>query len=84
MIRSDEFPDNIFGMERALGGSSVILSTLNMLSSPALDANGTFTIVRVERLVVDEASQIKIFEFMVRDLSVCRSMWYLSVSTVSF
>lgn len=64
-MRSDELPDNEVGMERALGNSYIILSTLSMLSNPALEANGTFGLAPVERLVIDEASQIRIFEFLV-------------------
>lgn len=37
-----------------------------MLSNPALDEIGVFDLLPVERLVVDEASQIDTFEFMVR------------------
>lgn len=64
LMRSDELPDNVMGMGRALGDSCIVLSTLSMLSNPALEANGTFDLVPVERLVIDEASQIKIFEFI--------------------
>ena len=42
-----------------------------MLSNPALHLVGMFSIVPVERLVVDEASQIKVEDFMVR------IPWYL-------
>ena len=65
LMRSDELPNNVKGMGRALGDSCIVLSTLSMLSNPALEANGTFDLVPVERLVIDEASQIKIFEFLV-------------------
>lgn len=54
-------------MERELGGSHIILSTLSMISNPSLHDNGTFDIIPVERLIIDEASQINIFEFMVSD-----------------
>ena len=49
-----------------LEGSPIILSTLGMLSNPALHSVGLFLTVPVERLVIDEASQIKMEEFMVR------------------
>ena len=39
---------------------------LNMLSDPTLDEIGAFDLLLIERLVVDEASQIDTFEFMVR------------------
>jgi len=54
-------------MERLVGNSYVILSTLSMISNPALDDNGTFKVVPMERLIIDEASQINTFEFMVCD-----------------
>ena len=49
-----------------LEGSPIILSTLGMLSNPALHSVGLFLTVPVERLVIDEASQIKMEDFMVR------------------
>ncbi|KAG6862110.1 hypothetical protein C0995_005922 [Termitomyces sp. Mi166 len=52
------------GLSRLLGGSCIILSTLGMLSNPTLDQIGMFGVVPVERLVVDEASQIKIEDFL--------------------
>jgi len=65
--RSDELPTDKVAMERELGGSHIILSTLSMISNPSLHDNGTFDIVPIERLIIDEASQINIFEFMVSD-----------------
>ncbi|KAF9478008.1 hypothetical protein BDN70DRAFT_809730, partial [Pholiota conissans] len=65
VIRSDELPNNITGMDRIIGNSNIVLCTLSMLSNPALLKNGTFTILPVERLIIDEASQINIYEFMV-------------------
>ncbi|GLB44387.1 putative nuclear-transcribed mRNA catabolic process, nonsense-mediated decay [Lyophyllum shimeji] len=50
--------------ERLLGGSCIMLSTLSMLSNPTMDKVGVFRVVPLERLVVDEASQIKIEDFM--------------------
>ncbi|KIM34855.1 hypothetical protein M413DRAFT_434968 [Hebeloma cylindrosporum] len=61
--RSDELPADKVAMERELEGSRIILSTLSMISNPSLYDNGTFDIIPVERLVIDEASQINIFEF---------------------
>lgn len=55
-------------MSRIIGSSRVMLSTLSLLSNPALDDNGTFKIVPVDRLIVDEASQINVFEYMVSSL----------------
>lgn len=68
LIRTDELPDNVLGMSRLIGSSTVILSTLGLLSNAALETNGLFRVVSVERLVIDEASQINVFEYMVRQV----------------
>ena len=73
LIRSDDLFSDPVATERKLGGSRTILSTISMLSNPALDDNGVYRIVPVERLVVDEASQIDSFELMVSSCFVCRS-----------
>jgi len=44
---------------------TVVLCTLGMLSNPKLAGCGLFDIIPVKSLVIDEASQIDIFEFMV-------------------
>ena len=50
-----------------MGDACVILSTVSMLSNPKLHQLRMFTdVMPVERLVIDEASQINVFEFMVR------------------
>ncbi|KAJ4477546.1 P-loop containing nucleoside triphosphate hydrolase protein [Lentinula aciculospora] len=64
LIRMDQLPDNIVGMSCLIGSSTVILSTLGLLSNPAVERYGLFDIVPFERLVVDEASQINVFEYM--------------------
>ena len=52
-------------MERLILDSNVILCTLSMMLNPKLRSNGTFSIVPPRCLVIDEASQINAFEFMV-------------------
>ncbi|OCH91054.1 P-loop containing nucleoside triphosphate hydrolase protein [Obba rivulosa] len=64
LVRSDDLGRDLVGTERLLGGSEVMLCTLSMLSNPALDTAGVYRAVPVERLVVDEASQIDTFDFM--------------------
>lgn len=66
LIRTDELPKKSADTKKVLGSSSIVLSTLSTLSNPGLMTNGLFELVPVERLVIDEASQIKIFDFMVR------------------
>ncbi|KIK52416.1 hypothetical protein GYMLUDRAFT_233465 [Collybiopsis luxurians FD-317 M1] len=64
LIRTDRLPKHQLALSRKIGSSTVILSTLTLLSNPALEQNGMFDIVPVRNLVVDEASQIDIFEYM--------------------
>lgn len=52
-------------MERCLGDSTVVLCTLSMLSNPTLDNCWMFKINPVKKLIVDEASQINVFDYMV-------------------
>ncbi|KAL1940365.1 hypothetical protein VTO73DRAFT_8937 [Trametes versicolor] len=63
-VRSDELFADAADVERMLGSSSLILCTISMLSNPAIDNCGIFDVIPVERLIVDEASQIDTFEFM--------------------
>jgi hypothetical protein len=72
IIRSDELPDDKVGMERMILDSKVILCTLSMMLNPNLQSNGTFDIVPPRCLVIDEASQINAFEFMVKPESSTR------------
>ncbi|KAJ7126876.1 P-loop containing nucleoside triphosphate hydrolase protein [Mycena epipterygia] len=62
LIRSDKFIDNIVATERLLLGSKVILCTLSMLSNPRIS---TITrLVPLQTVVVDEASQVEIGDFL--------------------
>lgn len=69
LLRPDEFPTNLGAMERVIGGSPIILCTLSMLSNPILKTRWLYELVPMERLVVDEASQIDVGEFMVSTLA---------------
>ena len=66
LIVSDEFGEG-FDPRIGIGSSKIILCTLSMLSSSALVKCNILEYVPMERLVVDEASQIDMFEFMVRE-----------------
>jgi hypothetical protein len=57
-------------------GSRIILCTLSMLSNPVLETSGLFQLVPVERLVIDEASQIDVADFMVRNIIVFSWTWW--------
>ena len=59
----DKHKDRI---QTLLENSKIILCTLSMLSNSLLDEAAVFKHIPVERLVVDEASQIDTFEFWVR------------------
>ncbi|OJT11526.1 ATP-dependent helicase upf1 [Trametes pubescens] len=63
-IRSDELFAQGTDVVRTMGTSTIVLCTVSMLSNPAIDQCGIFHLIPVERLVVDEASQIDTFEFM--------------------
>ncbi|KAJ7648216.1 P-loop containing nucleoside triphosphate hydrolase protein [Mycena polygramma] len=64
LIRTDELIGDERGILHMLNGARIILSTLSTLSNPGLDQVGIFPLVPVERLVIDEASQINAFDFM--------------------
>ena len=71
IIRSDDLPnDDKSGVAvgRLLLGSTVVLCTLSMLSNPTLHNCRAFSVVPVERLIIDEASQIDAFEFMASNM----------------
>lgn len=72
LIRSDEFPPSgdMVAMERLFGGNTVILCTLSMLSNPVVVQSGLTKLVPVQRLIIDEASQIDVFEFLVSVFAV--------------
>ena len=61
VIRSDELRD----VSKTFRDITVVLCTLSMLSNPKLADTGLFDILPVNSLVIDEASQIDVFEFMV-------------------
>ena len=62
IIRSDDFIDDVVSTERRLGDSRVILCTLSVLSHHRLPV---FTrLVPIEVVIVDEASQIEIADYI--------------------
>lgn len=64
VIRSDDFADNYIGTERLLLGSKVILCTISMLSHPRLGPSGFIRLVPIHTVVVDEASQIEVGDYL--------------------
>ncbi|SJL10795.1 uncharacterized protein ARMOST_14189 [Armillaria ostoyae] len=71
LLRVDRLPKNQKDLRRTIGRSNIILSTLSMLSNPALDQNGMLNLVPPKSLVVDEASQINVFDYMNEMKQVC-------------
>jgi hypothetical protein len=68
VIRSDELPNTPLEVSRMFGDVTVVLCTLGTLSNPKLNDCGILRVLPVESLVIDEASQIDVFEFMVISL----------------
>ena len=64
MVRTDYYFGEGFDAKHGIGNTKVILCT-SMLFNPALHDVGVYKHVPVARLIVDEASQIDTFEFMV-------------------
>ncbi|EPT05583.1 hypothetical protein FOMPIDRAFT_41042, partial [Fomitopsis schrenkii] len=64
IIRSDQFTDDIVANTRLLLGSKVILCTLSMISSPRFAAAGFTRIVPIATVIVDEASQIGLGDYI--------------------
>ncbi|KAI1784393.1 P-loop containing nucleoside triphosphate hydrolase protein [Ganoderma leucocontextum] len=63
LIQSDKLSHGLRDIKDLIK-SKIILCTLSMLSTPTMASYGVFKLVPVERLIVDEASQIDTFEFM--------------------
>ncbi|KAI0343425.1 P-loop containing nucleoside triphosphate hydrolase protein [Trametopsis cervina] len=65
-IRTDDLSQlkDVYETERFLGTTSIILCTLSTLSNPVLTKCGMFKLRPANVVVVDEASQINVFEYM--------------------
>jgi len=64
VIVSDSFSDSAVTMERRLEGSRVLLCTLSMFSHPLLMRTGITRLVPVETVLIDEASQIEVGDYL--------------------
>jgi hypothetical protein len=67
LIRSDELPPERAATGRVFDDVFVVLCTVDMLSNPVLEHAGVFDLVPVQNLVVDEASQIYVGDYMVSE-----------------
>ncbi|KAH8099964.1 P-loop containing nucleoside triphosphate hydrolase protein [Cristinia sonorae] len=64
VIVSDVFSESSVAFDRLLLGSRVILCTMSMLSHPRLMQTGLTRLVPLETILVDEASQIEIGDYL--------------------
>jgi hypothetical protein len=64
VIRSDTLGDDIVGVERKLGGARVILCTLSTMSNFFVHRSGVMRLVPVKTVIVDEASQIEVGDYV--------------------
>ena len=65
MFCSDNFDKDKQKTKEALGGARVILCTLSMMSSDRVVKSGFTEFVPVETLIVDEASQVEIGDYLI-------------------
>lgn len=68
LIRTDELPNTPREMELLFYGTRIVLCTLSTISNPSLQDKKLFRIVPMDMLVIDEASQIGVLEYLV---SIC-------------
>lgn len=64
VIPSSEFPKGLVDTERRLGGSRVILCTMSMLCNQSMLSAGFTRVVPIRTVIVDEASQIEVGEYL--------------------
>ena len=65
LIRTDQLPGDVKAVAYKLLGVKVMLCTLATLSNPSLESKRVFDFVPLTNLLVDEASQIPILNYMV-------------------
>ena len=65
VIRTDQIPDECQDVATMFRGITLVLCTLSTLSNPKLDDCGLLDLIPMRSLVIDEASQIDVFDFMV-------------------
>ena len=64
LIRGDKLPKNSRDTEIRLNGSKVILCSLSTFANPRIVTSGLTALVPVEVVIVDEASQIEIGDYL--------------------
>jgi hypothetical protein len=74
VVSSDFSTSNIINSRRLLGGAKVILCTLSMLTSARVGEAGFHRLVPVDMLVIDEASQIELGDYLSAFVQFSRSL----------
>jgi hypothetical protein len=64
VIESGDFKRTIHENERLVLGSRVMLCTMSMLSTDRLMERGFTTIIPVQTVIIDEASQIEVGDYL--------------------
>ncbi|KAL5498110.1 hypothetical protein ACEPAH_2240 [Sanghuangporus vaninii] len=64
LIRTDEFPDTPREVKLLFHETRIVLCTISTLSNPALDTIHLFRIVPMQMLIIDEASQISVLDYL--------------------
>ncbi|KAJ7475941.1 P-loop containing nucleoside triphosphate hydrolase protein, partial [Mycena latifolia] len=62
VVRSDDLTDDIIAIEERISGTRVVLCTLSMLSNPRISP--ITRIIPIQTVMVDEASQVEIGNFV--------------------
>jgi hypothetical protein len=65
VLRTDKIFEACEDVAILFRGITLVLCTLSTLSNPKLDECGLLNLIPMRSLVIDEASQIDVFEFMV-------------------
>ncbi len=83
LIRADEIDDALRTIPDSV---QIILTTVGMMSNPTLLNNNVFQKVPVDQLIIDEASQIGLFNLAVsRSITTCRdTVAHESAASVPF
>ncbi|KAL5510974.1 hypothetical protein ACEPAG_3693 [Sanghuangporus baumii] len=64
LIRTDEFPNTPREVNLLFHGTRIVLCTVSTLSNPALDTIRLFRLVPMQMLIIDEASQISVLDYL--------------------
>jgi hypothetical protein len=74
VVISGNFPTNSMDTDRLLGNTKVILCTLSMLTNARVALAGFQRLVPVDTLIIDEASQIELGDYLPAFIKFSRSL----------